>query len=133
MNSPIDERVKCLLTFYSSADKNENLRLILLSGLAELKKNIFQEIPQCIFNLLLDDDEEIRNEICIILSKENTLNPAATLRKFIDSIEVSKFIEFLDKSEENQHVKTQETLKTTLFEKEPLNLFMDLQYLRKKF
>lgn len=141
---PVDERVKSLLTFYSSPEKNGNLRFILLSGLAafEAEKKrllIFQEIPQCILNLLLDDEEEIRNEICAILCDDAApLNPAATLRKFIGSIEVSDFAGFLDNYEEiikNDVMPPGNSKKqaATLFEKEPLNLFIDIQYLRKKF
>ena len=130
---PIDERVKNLLTFYSCAENNENLRFILLSALVELKEEIFQEIPRCILNLLLDDDEDVRNEICKILSVGAHLNPAATLRRFIGSVEVVEFVGFLDNYESTHHVEPRESLKNVLFEKEPLNLFIDLQYLRKKF
>lgn len=125
----VDGRVKNLLTFYSSPEKNENLRLILLSGLVELEKSLFQEIPQCILNLLLDDDEDIRNEICGILYAD-LMNPAATLRRFIGTIEVSDLISFLDNYDENKNLVS---LSNVLFEKEPLNLFIDIQYLRKKF
>lgn len=130
---PVDERVENLLTFYSSAEKNENIRFILLSGLAELKKELFYDIPYCVLNLLLDDEEEIRNEICKILSFEAQLNPAASLRKFIHSIGPLEFAKFLDNYETTYHLEPREPLKVALFEKEPLNLFIDIQYLRKKF
>ena len=80
----------------------------------------------------MDDEEEIRNEICKILSFEAQLNPAASLRKFIHSIGPLEFAKFLDNYENNLSLGALRTFKVALFEKEPLNLFIDIQYLRKK-
>lgn len=127
-SGPLDERFKTLLTFYSKAENNENLRFILISGLVEMKSELFKEIPHCIFNLILDDEEEIRTEICKLMS---TLNPARNLRKFITSIGASDFEAFLDDYEKCHKFNDENAMK--LFQKEPLNLFIDLKHLRQKF
>lgn len=129
----VDERLKNLLTFYAAAENNENVRLIVVNALAQLEPELFKHIPQCVFSLLLDDNDEIRNEMCRILNSSAALNPAETLRKFISSVGLCEFRAFLDNYEEKNLPISQGNSKNCLFEKEPLNLFIDIQYLRRKF
>lgn len=126
---PLNECLGELLTFYSSAENNENLRFIALEGLKTIQPELLQNMPQCVYSLLLDDDEEVRNEVCTILNPTSPLNLAQTLREFVD--DSSKFIQFLN-TYEALHA-PQKALKIALFEKEPLNLFIDIQFLRMKF
>lgn len=130
-NEYIDDRLVSLLSFYSASESNENLRIIALESLKMLNSKFFRNIPDCIFSLLLDDDEDIRMGICTILDSVNPSSPAKTLKNFISLVGPSEFIKFLDKYQENHSISEESNVK--LFEREPLNLFIDIQYLRKKF
>ena len=130
-NEMIDDRLVSLLTFYSSPERNENLRLIVLESLRSLNGKFFINFPDFIFSLLLDDEEGIRMDMCKVLDQANPSCPAKTLKNFIELVGSSKFAKFLDNYHKN-HLSL-ERAHLELFEKEPLNLFIDIQYLRKKF
>lgn len=127
---PLCENLVGLLTFYASAENNENLRLIVLDGLNNLQTGLLKKLPKCIFRLLLDDEEEIRNEICRLLNPSYPLNLAQTLKTFVGS-NVVDFIQFLNDYKSSNS--PQKSSKLELFEKEPLNLFIDIHYLQLKF
>lgn len=127
----IDDRLVSLLSFYSAADNNENIRLIVLRSLKMLKFKFFKNIPQCIFSLLLDDDEDIRMGICTVLNSAYPSSPAKTLKNYINFVGTSEFIKFLDNYQKKYLNLEESNIK--LFEKEALNLFIDIQYLRKNF
>lgn len=127
----IDDRLVPLLSLYSASGSNENLRFIVLESLKVLKSNFFRNIPDCIFSLLLDDDEDIRMGICTVLNSVTPSSPAKTLKNFIDLVGPSEFSKFLENYQENHFISEESNVK--LFEREPLNLFIDIQYLRKKF
>lgn len=127
----VDEKLKSILNFYSSPENNENLRFIALKGIEKLNRELLNQIPVCIFNLLLDDNEDIRNGACKILNPSITLNLFETLKQFIYNLKSSKeFSDFLDAYDERNSRVAKGT--NRLFEKEPLNLFIDTQYLRKR-
>lgn len=127
----LDENLSNLFYFYSSEDKNENLRFIVLEALSKLNPILFSSIPACIFNLLLDDDDEIRNEMCRLINPANPFNLAQTLRNFIHLVGRECFLNFL-KNYREKHPSTA-TRNLILFEKEVLNLFIDTEYLAIKF
>ena len=133
----VDEKLKILLSFYASADKNENLRLIALNSISTLDWKLLKNVPQCVFSLLLDDNEEIRNEMCKILGRSDPLNPSETLKRFIKETGELEFIHFLDFFKAINRsgclLQNSSSTRNSLFEKEPLNLFIDPNYLVKKF
>ena len=90
-----DDRLVPLLAFYSASERNENLRFIALDSLKMLRSDFFKRIPESIFSLILDDDEEIRLVMCKVLNPSNHLCPAETLRRFIRLVGTSEFIKFL--------------------------------------
>lgn len=126
-----DDRLVPLLAFYSASERNENLRFIALDSLKMLRFDLFELIPESVFNLILDDDEEIRLGICKVLNSSNPLCPAETIRKFIRHVGTAEFTKFLENYQ--KHHSSQDESHLKLFEKEPLNLFIDVQFLRKKF
>ena len=124
-----------LLFFHSSEDKNENLRFIVLEALSKLNTEFFSAIPGCIFNLLLDDDEEIRSEMCRLFNPDDPLNLAQTLRNYIQLVGRERFHEYLgdyikSHPEKELPIVSKDPI---LFEKEVLNLFIDPNYLLAKF
>jgi hypothetical protein len=125
-----DDRLVSLFAFYSAAERNENLRFIALDSLKQLHSDYFKLIPESIFSLIVDDDEEIRLGICKVLNASNPLCPAESLRRFIGQVGTTEFIKFLDNYQKKHSCHEDSHLK--LFEKEPLNLFIDVQFLRKK-
>ena len=127
-----DDRLESLLSFYSASESNENLRFIALESLKTLNSKFFKNVPECIFSLLLDDEEEIRLGICKILNSANPLSPAETLKRFINLVGISEFTKFLE-NYQNLYLNFENNSDMKLFEKEPLNLFIDIKYLKKKF
>ena len=132
-NEIFDDRLVSLLTFYSASESNENLRFIVLESLKMLNYKFFKNIPDCIFNLILDDVEDIRLEVCKILKSPGASNPSKTLKNFINLVGNSEFIKFLEIYQKNHLIQVQEESNIKLFEKEALNLFIDIQYLKKMY
>lgn len=131
---PVDDRLVALLDSYSAIEMNENLRCIAMESLKLVKSDLLKFFPQTIYSLLLDDDEELRNEACQVLNSLNPFNPSETLSRFIIENGQSTFIKFLDRYENSYLVvDLSSNNKMVLFENERLNLFIDTQFLRTKF
>lgn len=129
-------RLRNHLNIYATAENNENLRFIALESLKYLDPGLLTQVPKAVLSLLLDDDEELRGETCQLLNwlQEIPVNPAETLQNFIILIGLDEFSRFLDDHNcNNDDNNTSNNNNMKLFEKEPLNLFIDIQYLRKKY
>lgn len=130
---PVDTRLVSLLESYSALEMNENLRYIAMQSLRHIKSDLLKFFPQSIISLLLDDTDELRNEACRLLNPSSPFNPSESLSRFINSNGMNSFIEFLNRHENSHSFISNRANQTCLFEKEPLNLFIDLHFLRKKF
>lgn len=128
--------LKHYLNFYAAAENNENLRHIAIEGLKCLDPGLFAQVPEAVLSLLLDDVEDIRGTTCQILhqsQEEIPVNPAETLANFVKLIGLDRFSRFLDEYETTCSAANNDSDDTKLFEKEALNLFIDTNYLRKKY
>ena len=130
------------MNIYAAAENNENLRRIALESLKCLDPGLLIQVPKAVLSLLLDDDEELRGETCQLLNwlQEIPVNPAETLQNYIKLIGLDEFSKFLDdhncnndNNNSNNTSSSSNNNNMKLFEKEPLNLFIDIQYLRKKY
>ena len=75
--------------------------------------------------------------MCKILGRSDPLNPSETLKRFIKETGELEFIHFLDFFKAINRsgclLQNSSSTRNSLFEKEPLNLFIDPNYLVKKF
>ena len=127
------EELENLLDYYASAGMNENLRLIALNSLKHMNFDLLKDFPHSVFSLLLDDEEEVRNETCKLLNTESHFNLAETLNKFVEIVGKQELTTFLSKYELTHRPSKSDNSHSVLFDREQLNLFIDVQFLRKKF
>lgn len=112
VSSAIDVRLGQALLFYSSFLSNENVRLICLEALKHLHPDLLLQIPEVIFNVLLDDSDDIRREGCEVVSPLFTASKTAgsarsfnllySLRAYVQLVDQQAFRNFLESKRDEQ-------------------------------
>ncbi len=134
----IDDRLAQALLFYSSTLRNENVRSIAMASLKHLHPGLLTQIPEVIFNLLLDDSDEIRREGCDIVSwllsssSARSFNLLYSLRSYVALVGHQIFYDYL-RSKRLLPSTVSSPSSLILFEQEPLNEFLDLAWLEYNF
>lgn len=136
----LDRRLASALEFYSSFLTNENVRLLSVAALRELDSRLLTRIPGVIFNVLLDDSEDIRSQgcelICPLIGHCRPRNLFTSLRSFVGLVGRDVFIKYLREQNATTATATAEANVPTslvLFEQEPLNAFIDPRWLEYNF
>lgn len=127
--SNIDDRLAQALEFYSDFESNENVRLLAANAIVHLDRSLLPQIPSVIFNILLDDSEEIRLLGCKLVAPENTSNLLCSLEAFAEESGAAFFREFLNRKISAKNSESCASNSLVLFEKEPLNAFLDVYWL----
>ncbi len=133
----LDERLLAALSFYSGFLGNENVRLMCLSALSHLQPaKLLLQIPHVIFNVLLDDCEEIRMQGCELISPllfpgpNRSFNLLYSLRAYVSLVSQQVFASYLASLSVSSSPASPSLI---LFEHEPLNEFLDLNWLEYNF
>lgn len=127
----IDDRLAAALKYYSSFLTNENVRFICVAALKCLTPALLVQIPSVMFDLLLDDSNEIREEACKLIASltksPRSLNLLSSLRAFVDLVGNDIFRAYLESQPSIAATSAPGSL--VLFEQEPLNAFIDTKWL----